>query len=184
MKEHYIPEHKFPMKIDENIFMLGNYFFNLFLIVGDSSCALFEVGISAVVDSVIKQLESLDIEPDYIISSHPHSDHVTGLPGLVQRYPKAQIITAKGSQKFVEHPKAASLMFKEDKFMAKNLMRFDIMPGRPSLDQIPDLNSTITVDEKKSNRSWVNYLGFNQGKRSLPWKPYWHIKQRKNYFLF
>ena len=150
MENHYIPQHKFPIKISENIFMLGNYFFNLFLIVGDSHSALFEVGISAVVDNVIKQLESLDIEPDYIISAHPHSDHITGFPGLVKRYPGAQAISAKGAQEFVEHPKAASLMFKEDKFMAKSLKRFDIIPGRPSLEKVPDLKNTLVIDEKKA----------------------------------
>jgi len=150
MKEHYIPENKFPIKLDKNIFMLGNYFFNLFLIVGQRRCALFEVGISAIVDQVIKQLNTLGITPDYIIPSHPHSDHITGLPGLTAQYPKAQVITAHGAKEFIEHPKAAALMFKEDQFMAKNLVRFDLMPGRPSIEKLPDLNSTLVVKEQKA----------------------------------
>ncbi len=150
MKEYYIPENNFPVKLDDNIYMLGNYFFNLFLIVGNRHCALFEVGISAIVDQVIKQLNTLGITLDYIIPSHPHSDHITGLPGLVAQYPKAQIITAKGAKKFIEHPKAAHLMFKEDQFMAKNLSRFDIMPGRPPLEKIPYLHDSITIDKTKS----------------------------------
>ena len=150
MKEHYIPENRFPIRLDDNIFMLGNYFFNLFLIVGDKRCALFETGISAVVDSVIDQLEKLGIEPDYIIPSHPHSDHITGLPGLAARYPKAQIIVAKEAKEFIEHPKAGHLMFIEDKFMAKNLARFDILPGRPSIEKIPDLNDSLAINEQKS----------------------------------
>ncbi len=150
MKEHYIPENRFPVKFDDNIYMLGNYFFNLFLIIGDRHCALFEVGISAIVDQVIKQLNTLGITLDYIIPSHPHSDHITGLPGLAAQYPKAQIITATGAQEFIEHPKAAPLMFKEDKFMAKNLARFDIMPGRSPLEIIPDLNGSITIDKERA----------------------------------
>ncbi len=150
MEKHYIPDNKFPVKLDENIYMLGNYFFNLFLIIGKRRCALFEVGISAVVDQVIKQLDTLGATPDYIIPSHPHSDHITGLPGLIEMFPKAQIITAKGAKEFVEHHKAAPLMFKEDKFMAKNLTRFDIIPGRPPLKKIPDLNASIAIDKKKT----------------------------------
>lgn len=150
MQKHYIPENKFPIKLDENIFILGNYFFNLFLIVGNHHCALFEVGISAVVDQVIKQLDILGVTPDYIIPSHPHSDHITGLPGLIEMFPKAQIIAAQGAKEFVEHPKAAPLMFKEDKFMAKNLMRFDITPGRPSLEKIPDLNDSLVINKQKA----------------------------------
>ncbi|MDM8537727.1 MBL fold metallo-hydrolase, partial [Desulfobacterales bacterium HSG17] len=144
------PENSFPIKLDDNIFMLGNYFFNLFLIVGNNRCALFEAGISAVVDSVIKQLETLGIEPDYIIPSHPHSDHITGLPGLVERYPKAQIIVAKESKEFIEHPKAAHLMFVEDKFMAKNLAKFNITPGRSSIEKIPDLNDSLAINKQNS----------------------------------
>jgi 2-aminobenzoylacetyl-CoA thioesterase len=150
MKEHYIPENRFPMKIDKNVFMLGNYFFNLFLIVGKRHCALFEVGISAVADKVIKQLDYLGITPDFIIPSHPHSDHITGLPALAKQYPGAQIIVAKGAKEFIEHPKAAPLMFKEDKFMAKNLTKFDITPGRPSLEIIPDLNEALVIHKKKT----------------------------------
>ncbi|MCP4672665.1 MAG: MBL fold metallo-hydrolase, partial [Desulfobacula sp.] len=120
------------------------------LIVGEHHCALFEVGISAVIDQVIKQLNGLGITLDYIIPSHPHSDHITGLPGLAAQYPKAQIIVANGAQEFIKHPKAASLMFKEDKFMAKNLVLFDIMPGRPPLEKIPDLNDSIAIDKQKT----------------------------------
>ena len=150
MQEHYIPEKSFPVKLDKNVFMLGNYFFNLFLIVGEKKSALFEVGISAIVDSVIKQLENLDIRPDYLIPSHPHSDHITGLPGLAARFPEAEIIVAQGAKEFIEHPKAASLMIKEDQFMAKNLVRFDIIPGRPSLETIPDLNESLSIQDKTS----------------------------------
>jgi len=150
MQDHYIPENKFPIEIDKNIFILGNYFFNLFLIVGSNHSALFEVGISGIVDTVIKQLEQLDIHPDFIISSHPHSDHITGLPGLVKRYPKARIITAAGAKKFIEHPKAGPLLFKEDLFMSKSLTDYHITPGRPSLEKIPDLTGSMVVNDKQS----------------------------------
>ncbi|MBU2630116.1 MAG: Zn-dependent hydrolase, partial [Proteobacteria bacterium] len=69
MKNHYIPENLFPIQIDKPVYILGNYFFNLFLIVGDNYSALFEVGISGCVDTVISQLEHLDILPDFIIPS-------------------------------------------------------------------------------------------------------------------
>lgn len=150
MKNHYIPENKFPIEIDKHIFILGNYFFNLFLIVGTKQSALFEVGISGVVDTVIKQLEGLNITPDFIIPSHPHSDHITGLPGLVERYPTAQVLVAEGAKEFIEHPKAAPLLVKEDLFMSKNLTTFNIKPGRPSLLNIPDLAGSYAIKDKKS----------------------------------
>jgi 2-aminobenzoylacetyl-CoA thioesterase len=101
MKNHYIPEDRFPIKLNTHVLMLGNYFFNLFLIIGNQSTALFEVGVSGIVDTVIRQLEHLDINPDFIIPSHPHSDHITGLPGLAKRYPNAGIIVASGAKEII-----------------------------------------------------------------------------------
>jgi len=150
MKDHYISEKKFPIQIDKNILMLGNYFFNLFLVIGNRSSALFEVGVSGIVDTVIRQLEHLDINPDFIIPSHPHSDHITGLPGLTKRYPNARIIAATGAKEFNEHPKSLPLLIKEDMFISKRLADFNIKPGRPSLKKIPDLSCALTVDERQS----------------------------------
>jgi len=148
MKNHYIPENKFPIKIDQNVFMLGNYFFNLFLIIGRRYSALFEVGVSGSVDSVINQLKGLDITPDFIIPSHPHSDHITGLPGLAQAFPKARIVVAAKAKEFIEHPKAGPLLIKEDAFMSKRLADFTLFPGRPSLEKIPDLSEALKVSDK------------------------------------
>ena len=150
MKDHYIPENKFPMKIDKHIFILGNYFFNLFLVIGSRHSALFEVGISGIVDRVINQLEHLDISPDFIISSHPHSDHITGLPGLAKKYPKARIVVAAGAKGFIEHPKAAPLLFKEDMFMSKSLAALNIKPGRPPLETIPNLDGSWVINDRHS----------------------------------
>lgn len=150
MKKHYIPEHKFPIQISQNVFILGNYFFNLFLILGKQYSALFEVGVSGVVDTVITQLAHLDIHPDLIIPSHPHSDHITGLPGLVKEYPNAGIIVAKGAKEFIEHPKAGPVMVKEDQFISKRLAELGIKPGRPALEKIPELAGSLVVNDTKS----------------------------------
>ncbi len=149
MEKHIIPADQFPVKIDNNIYMLGNYFFNLFLVIGKHQSAIFEVGISAVADAVISQLEGLNVQPNFLISSHPHSDHITGLPGLAERFPKAQIIAAQGAREFLEHPKAGALLFKEDRFMGKRLADFHLTPGRPSLETIPDLKNADIVTGKK-----------------------------------
>ena len=150
MHRHYIPENKFPMEIDSSVKVLGNYFFNLFLVMGSRYTALFEVGISAVVDRVIGQLEDLGMEPDYLIPSHPHSDHMTGLPGLMERYPRARVVAGRGAAEFIAHPKAGSLMLKEDAFMSQRLLDLKIQPGRPSLDHIPNLSSSLCVEDEIS----------------------------------
>lgn len=150
MKAHYIPQEHFPIDIDTDIYMLGNYFFNLCLIKGKEASALFEVGISAVVDTVIKQLEGMNIQPDYIICSHPHSDHITGLPGLADKYPNAQIVAAKGAPDFIQHPKAGPVLIREDVFMSSRLKDLGLEPGRPPLQKIPDLSQAHLVDNSQT----------------------------------
>ena len=143
MESHYIPGDKFPIQIGPHVKMLGNYFFNLFLVTGQTKSAMFKSGISGGVDCVIAQLDALGISPDYLIPSHPHSDHITGLPGLVKRFPRARVVMAAGANGFVTHPKAGALLIKEDRFMSKSLERVGIMPGRPPLEIIPDIQDAL-----------------------------------------
>ncbi|MDD9301223.1 MAG: MBL fold metallo-hydrolase [Desulfobacter sp.] len=139
MKDHYIPEAEFPIVLTPKIRVLGNYFFNLILVTGTQESALFETGISGVTDAVIRQLENIGVAPDYLIVSHPHADHITGLPGLVKRFPKARVVAGIGANAFVTHPKAGPALIKEDKFMSQGLVKMGISPGRSSLESIPDL---------------------------------------------
>ena len=148
METHYIPQEKFPMEISPHVKMLGNYFFNLFLVTGQNKSALFESGISGITDSVITQLDSLGIYPDYLIPSHPHSDHITGLPGLMEQFPKARVVMAAGANEFITHPKAGPLLIKEDFFMSKGLEKMGITPGRPSLETIPIIRDALIVEEE------------------------------------
>ncbi len=148
MKSYYISESKFPIKLNNHIYVLGNYYFNLYLIKGSKKTALFEVGISAIVDRVIAQLEKLDITPDYIIPSHPHSDHITGLPGLRKQYADAQVIIAQGAKEFIEHPKARKMILDEDKIMASSLAELNIKPGRPPLEALPVLDDVNAIKEE------------------------------------
>ncbi|MCK5097404.1 MAG: MBL fold metallo-hydrolase, partial [Desulfobacteraceae bacterium] len=150
MIKNYIKPEQFPIQLKKNVFMLGNYFFNVFLIVGDKKTVLFETGISAITDTIISQIKSIDIIPDYIIPAHPHSDHITGLPGLMEKYPEATIITAIGAKEFIEHPKAGPLLIKEDRFMYESLSQRGLSPGRKPLEKIPDLNNSLTIEKEKS----------------------------------
>ena len=148
MKEHYIPQDQFPLEVTPGIRVLGNYFFNLILVSGTQKSVLFEVGISGMIDQVIEQLDFLGVKLDYIIPSHPHSDHMTGLPGLMDRFPMAEIIVAMGARKFVNHPKAGPALIKEDAFMSQGLIKMGITPGRPPLERIPNLNQARIIEKE------------------------------------
>lgn len=140
-----IPQN-FPMKLEENLWVLGNYYFNLYFVKGKKSSALIEVGISAVVDTVISQLEDMNESPDYLIVSHPHTDHVTGLEALCHRFPDACVVAGEGAEQFIKHPKAADVMIKEDRYMAQMLEERGIRPGRPSIEKpfFPDDHMAIS----------------------------------------
>ena len=52
-----------PSALTDNLWLLGNYYFNLYLVRGKNGSALIEAGISAIADRVIQQMEALDISP-------------------------------------------------------------------------------------------------------------------------
>ncbi len=137
----------FPMPLSDRVTVLGNYIINLFLVTGDKATALFETGISGITDAVISQLEALGAAPDYLILSHPHSDHATGLPGLMTRFPDAVVLAAAGAKEFIAHPKAGPVMLAEDAFMSKGLLHRGITPGRPPIDTVPDLSDARIVTD-------------------------------------
>jgi glyoxylase-like metal-dependent hydrolase (beta-lactamase superfamily II) len=137
----------YPKPLSSRVTVLGNHSINLFLVLGDRKTALFEVGISGVVDTVIQQLDYLGVEPDFLIVSHPHSDHITGLPGLMERFPAAHVVAGKGAKEFITHPKAGPLMLAEDAFMSQWLDARGVTQGRPSLDTIPDLSGARVVTD-------------------------------------
>ncbi|WP_319574317.1 MBL fold metallo-hydrolase [uncultured Desulfobacter sp.] len=140
MQTRYIPEDRFPMQVSHSVQVIGNYYFNLMLITGKEKTLLFEAGVSGMVDQVIRQLDMLEISPDIIVVSHPHADHVTGLPGLADRFKNARIIAGSGAKKFMAHPKAAVALIAEDRFISRRLGEEGLAPGRPSLDAAPDIN--------------------------------------------
>ena len=132
---------KYPQRLADNLWVLGNYYFNLYLVRGTRASALIEMGVSAIVDSVIAQLDALKIEPDYLVLTHPHTDHFTGLAGLSERFPDAVMIAGEGAREFVSHPKAPASMLFEDRFISRRLAENGITPGRPPLE-------TVTFPEK------------------------------------
>ena len=146
MQTQFIPEDRFPIQVSPHVQVLGNYYFNLMLVTRKEKSLLFEAGVSGMVDQVIRQLDDLGICPDMIVVSHPHADHVTGIPGLADRFKDARIIAAAGAKKFMSHPKAVSALIAEDRFVYRRLGEEGLTPKRASLDAPPDVSRIQEVD--------------------------------------
>lgn len=140
------PQQTYPYSLCPDLWVLGNYYFNLYLVKGRHHTALVEMGVSAIVDSVIAQLDTLKISPDYLILTHPHSDHITGMNGLREQFPNAEVVAGSGAKEFIEHPKALPMMVKEDQFMSKALAAQGIESGRAPIEAVDFPENPIIVD--------------------------------------
>lgn len=137
----------FPRPLADGLWVLGNYFFNLYFVQGEQAGALIEVGVSAVADEVISQMDTNGLSPSFLVVTHPHADHVTGLAGLQKRYPQALVIAAEGAGDFLTHPKAAESLVAEDRRIAGFLESHGVKPGRPPVGEPPSLANCLTAND-------------------------------------
>ena len=134
-------------QISEHVTLIGNYYFSSYLVRGSRFSAVVEMGVTATVDLLISQLNHLEVEPDYLIVAHPHADHITGISGLMERFPKSTVVTGFGTRKFIEHPKALKAMIAEDRFISNSLHKIGFEIGRPSISNTPNLSEALEVKD-------------------------------------
>jgi glyoxylase-like metal-dependent hydrolase (beta-lactamase superfamily II) len=140
----------FPEHLAEGLWVLGNSFFNLYLVRGKTASALIDTGISSMADEVIAQLEKLGVTPDYLIATHPHPDHINGLDALRERYPDARVVIGPGAREFLAHPKTAASLVAEDRFMAEFLKSRGYRPGRPPIGRPPSVNGAEVASDNET----------------------------------
>jgi 2-aminobenzoylacetyl-CoA thioesterase len=143
MTEGRFETESFPRLLTEGLWVLGNYYFNLYMVKGEQASALIEVGVSAVVEDVIKQLDELQVRPTFLVVTHPHTDHITGLPALREKFPQALVVAAEGAPEFLAHPKAAEAIGPEDRHITNFLEAHGIRSGRPPVEEAPTLENCL-----------------------------------------
>jgi glyoxylase-like metal-dependent hydrolase (beta-lactamase superfamily II) len=136
-----------PARLDEALWVLGNSYFNLYLVRGKAASVLVDTGISALADEVIGQLEALGVKPDYLVVTHPHPDHINGLDALRERYPEARVVIGPGAREFLSHPKTAAALVAEDRFMSEFIRSLGYRPGRSPIDHPPSVDGAMVVNE-------------------------------------
>lgn len=142
----------YPRKINDNLWILGNDYFHIYLIKGKSACALVETGISATADILLQQLSSMEVEPDYLIVTHPHSDHITGLDYLRNSFPDAIILVGNETESFVTHPKALQSLIAEDLHMIEAMTARGLCSHISAISSTPSLaGCKVVKDEEELN---------------------------------
>src|SRR5208337_3847326 len=105
------------------------------------------VGVSAIVDGIVHQLKLLEVRPTFLVMTHPHADHVTGLAGLKEKFPQALVVAGEGAADFLAHPKAGPALVREDRHMSEFLAAHGIQPGRPPVEEPPYLENCIIAKD-------------------------------------
>jgi 2-aminobenzoylacetyl-CoA thioesterase len=136
----------YPISIHDRLQVLGNHFFQMYLVRGNNATALIEMGVSATADTVIGQLAAFKVRPDYLIISHPHVDHINGLPALKQAYPEACVVAGAGATEFLSHPRTGPSLVHDDRYMTAFLKDQGFANNRPPLTEGPLLADDTLIE--------------------------------------
>ncbi len=159
---------EYPQRLGPGLWVVGNPYFNLYLVRGENATALIEVGVSGMADEAIRQIDSLGARPTYLVVTHPHADHVTGLDALREHYPGARVVVGEGAPEFLAHPKAAASIVQEDRHMSGFLISEGYEPGRPPVDAPPSLaGCAIALDGDETDLGGLT-LRFLEAKGHAP----------------
>lgn len=135
----------FPRQAADHLWILGNDYFHIYLIRGSNASALVETGISATVEILREQLSYIGTKPDFLIVTHPHSDHITGLDYLRDSFPGVMVIAGEGAESFISHPKARPSMILEDGHMTESMMARGLISCGPVIKSPPSLSECKIV---------------------------------------
>lgn len=141
---------KYPAQLNENLWVLGNYYFHIYLVKGSRFTALIEAGVSATVEDVVCQLSSLNVIPDYLTVTHPHGDHINGLPGLRNAFPRASVIAGPGAAEFVSNPKIGSSLVYDDGYITGFLSEKGLTSAKHPLSEPPSLENCLVKKDGDS----------------------------------
>ena len=107
--------------LSETVIQLTTVASSNFLIIGDAA-ALVDAGVSATSRRLIEELETYlgeNGEPDFVLLTHAHFDHVGGIPALRQRYPQLEVFAAPQTAQLLGDKEILKSFYEKNKACAE-----------------------------------------------------------------
>ncbi|MCX7982837.1 MAG: MBL fold metallo-hydrolase [Syntrophales bacterium] len=163
MKPIYPLTENHPVTLADNILVLGNYHFCQYLVKGTSASALIEVGVTATAPHIISTLKILEIAPHYLIVSHPHADHVMGLPLLKEAFPECIVICGYGANEFLSKEPVQKTLIRDDLFISVFLKRPLSRVIAPTINALFPVKDGDSLDLGGITLSFLEIKGHSPG---------------------
>ena len=129
-----------PARLTKNISLLGNEYFNLYLVQGETF-AIVEGGVSGITSPFLDQLDQLGVPPEaisYLIILHSHFDHMMVFPTIKGRYPWVKVVSSGLNRTIFSSDRIVSKLFDSDRKMTRSLMEKGLISEAPDLaPQVP-----------------------------------------------
>ena len=148
-----------PVKITDNLWMLGSHEYPLYLVRGDSQAAIFEGGTGPMGPLFCEQLGELGIDGELIrqlVIPHAHPDHVMAVPSLREALPRIKVLASEIAARTLAAEKAVGFFCKIDQAITGSLLERGIIreehkpppldPPRIPVDGVIGEGDTISVD--------------------------------------
>lgn len=81
---------------------VGSFEVNCSLLENEGKALIIDPGQEA--DRIIDALENKGWEPEAILLTHGHFDHINGIPGLLERFPDLPVYVSEEDAKVMSHP--------------------------------------------------------------------------------
>ena len=123
---------KYPQRLTENVTLLGNRHFSVYLVRRSDFYTLIECGISSIAEQVIRQITSLGVDVSKIrdlILTHAHADHITGAPVLKGAMPWISVKTTSETRDLLLKDKIQAHFLKDDMEIVARLAKLNVIDG-------------------------------------------------------
>ncbi len=125
----------FPLRWTDNVWLLGINEFPYYFIAGNKYCAVSDCGASGMVPLVLQHLEQINpgLPLKFLIVSHAHTDHITGLMKLKQIKPETLLTASSQSAEVLSKEKVIA------HFVYEDLLYSDILLKNGLIEEVPEM---------------------------------------------